>query len=174
MNQSIIEKINQLDKKLDYHAYSFELEERYAIPSLIETLENTLDQKERIISVPDIALSFRDVIETLHQINSLLINEKRTEIDRDFFGTDTHLSVTYNVTVIIQSLLDCHWRFKLRDANADILSMYAWVLTEVWHQILCQDCLDVWEDVKIIVVEKLEDYSEEVFQPLLKVLPPNT
>jgi hypothetical protein len=173
MNNIIIEKINMLEKRLDYHAYQIEVEDTFPFDSLIKTLDDTLKYKQpEILMIPDITLPFRDVIETLHQINKLVLCEDKDEIDRDFFGTGVHLSVSYDVSVISKSLLDCHHQFKIHGIASDILALYTWLLNEVWYNILCQDALDVWDIVIDIIYQKIQYSDEKYYLPLVNCIPP--
>jgi len=142
MNESIINKLKQLVNKLDYHAYSFEPNSKYPIDSLIEMLEIALQCNET--ECPDVTLSFRDVIDTLHQVNNVLLCEDKDEIDRDFFGTGVHLPISFSISLISKNLFDCHYRFKSRGVSSEILVSYAWLLGEAWHFTLCQDTVNLW------------------------------
>jgi hypothetical protein len=172
MNNVIIEKINMLEKRLIYHAYEIEIEAAFSCDSLIKTLEDTLKYKQHeILIIPDVTLPFRDVIETLHQINKLVLCEDKDEIDRDFFGTGVHLSISYDISVISKSLLDCHHRFKIHGIASDILALYTWLLNEVWYNILCQDALDVWNIVTDLIYKKIQYSDEKYYLPLVKCIP---
>ena len=142
---SMQETIKSLEKRLEYHSYCFERETEFPVDSLIETLEIALSQKTKEQSLcPDVTLPFRDVIESLHQINEILLCDGKDEIDRSFFGTGMHLPISFYISAILKSLLDCHNRFKARGVSSEILVQYAWLLSEAWYYTLCQDTINLW------------------------------
>ena len=174
MDKSVIDKISQLEERLCHHSYVFEVNSKYPVDSLIETLETELEESPNPPhTIPNVSLSFRDVIETLHQINDLIFNDEKGEIDRAFFGTDIHLGVSFYVSKLVKSLLDCHYRFKVCGyEHAEILSLYAWLLTEAWHYILCQDALDLWSIVIGIIDDKIYEIDATLYMPLIECIPP--
>jgi hypothetical protein len=177
MNESILTKLKSLRNILGYHSYMIDPNEKpnnnYTIPSIIEVLEIALRERNNSkLSVPDITLAFRDVIETLHQINQLLYCEEKGEIDFDFFETKAHLPISFDVSVISKYLLDCHHRFTACGIESNILILYTWLLSEAWYYILCQDTSDLWEHIIGKINEKIQYVDVKLYSPLIRCVPP--
>ena len=168
MNELIIDKINQLDKKLAYHAYFCEPDSKYPVDSLIEMLEIALKCNET--ECPDVTLPFRDVIDTLHQINDVLLCGDEDEIDRGFFSTDIHLSISFDISLVSNRLLYCHHQFKARDVSSEILVSYAWLLGEAWHFTLCQDTVNLWA-LLVATIKNIWYVNPDVYTSLMECVP---
>ena len=165
MNKSILETISSLEKRLDYHSYCVESETRYSIDSLIETL--TLALLNKASECPDVTLPFRDVIDTLHQLNSVLLYEDKDEIDRDFFGTGVQFPISFDISLISKELLSCHYKFKAQGISSERLVSYAWLLSEAWHLTLCQDVVNLW-GLLVGVIKKTDD---DTYTSLIECVP---
>jgi len=171
MDETICLQLENLEKRLDYHSYCVETDTEYEIESLIKKLELEIE-KSTITSIPNVARSFQDVIDILHQINQLLLCEGKDEIDRDFFGTRVHLPISFDVSVITKSLLDCHFRYMARGISSEILALYAWLLDVAWHLTLCQDAIDLWENIIEILNVKIQYVDKKLYSQLLECIPP--
>jgi hypothetical protein len=119
---------------------------------------------------PDVTLPFRDVINTLHQINNVLLREDCDEIDRDFFGTDLHLTISSHISLISIRLLDCHQEFKARGIASEKLVSYAWLLAKAWHFTLCQDVVNLW-GLLVGSIKGIGDFDQNTAISLMQCVP---
>ena len=154
---------------LKYHAYVVEPNvcETSVTPSLVETLEASLKNHREQEWCPDVLKQVFEIVDTLDGINSLFLNDSRTEIDRRFLASALHVPTSFYINTIIKSTLDCNYRFMKNGSYSTSLGLYVWVICEAWHAILCQDTEDLWEYVSSKIQINSDIYDESFYFSLI-------
>ena len=162
--------LHTFENVLKYHAYTNELNvcEIAMTPSLIETLESSLKNQYNQEGCPDVLEQIFEIVDTLNGINLLFLNDNRTEIDRKFLSSSLHVPISFYVSVIIKSTLDCNYRFMKSGVDSTSLGLYAWIISEAWYAILCQDTGDLWEYISSIIQINSDLYDESFYFPLIE------